>query len=133
MIKIKVGKKKTKGAIVVILDDQDRTLLLKRIPQAYWAPDQWAFPGGKIDDGETPLAAAIRETEEETTLEVLNLRPLAIEPPKPVEIYYTRDFTGTVQIDEEHTDWMWATREEAKDYDLAPQVLEMLDWVLENE
>jgi len=133
MIRIKMGKKKIKGAIVVILDDQNRTLLLKRDPRAYWAPQQWAFPGGKIDDGETAMAAAIRETKEETTLEVLNLRPVAIEPPKPVEAYYTRAFTGTVQIDEEHTDWTWASREEATDYDLAPQVLEMLDWVLENE
>jgi len=29
---------------------------------------QWAFPGGRIDDGETPLQAAIRETSEEIGL-----------------------------------------------------------------
>ncbi|MEM7095326.1 MAG: CoA pyrophosphatase [Actinomycetota bacterium] len=29
---------------------------------------QWAFPGGRIDEGETPLEAAIREAEEEVGL-----------------------------------------------------------------
>lgn len=29
---------------------------------------QWAFPGGRIDDGETPLQAAMREAEEEVGL-----------------------------------------------------------------
>jgi len=29
---------------------------------------QWAFPGGRIDEGETPLEAAMRETQEEVGL-----------------------------------------------------------------
>lgn len=33
-------------------------------------PNQFAFPKGKIDDGETPLIAAIRETEEEANFDV---------------------------------------------------------------
>ena len=30
----------------------------------------WEFPGGKIEPGESPQAAAVREIREETTLEV---------------------------------------------------------------
>jgi 8-oxo-dGTP pyrophosphatase MutT (NUDIX family) len=37
---------------------------------------QVAFPGGKIDDGETPLAAALRETQEEIGLEAGVIEPL---------------------------------------------------------
>ncbi|EAX95291.1 hydrolase, NUDIX family protein [Trichomonas vaginalis G3] len=33
-------------------------------------PNQFAFPKGKIDEGETPLLAAIRETEEEANFDV---------------------------------------------------------------
>lgn len=29
-------------------------------------PGEWCFPGGKLEDGETPAAAAVRETKEET-------------------------------------------------------------------
>lgn len=32
--------------------------------------NQWAFPGGRLDDGETPLQAAIREIDEEIGLTV---------------------------------------------------------------
>lgn len=40
---------------------------------------RWVPPGGKIEDGETPSAGAVRETEEETGLRVqLHGRPAAV-------------------------------------------------------
>jgi 8-oxo-dGTP pyrophosphatase MutT (NUDIX family) len=38
--------------------------------------DDWSFPKGKVDRGEHPLAAAVREVEEETGLHVRLGRPL---------------------------------------------------------
>ena len=38
--------------------------------------DDWSFPKGKVDRGEHPLAAAVREVEEETGLRVRLGRPL---------------------------------------------------------
>ena len=54
------------GAIVIILDSQDRVLLLRRTPGNYWAAGQWGFPGGKLEPGESAKEAAIRETKEES-------------------------------------------------------------------
>jgi 8-oxo-dGTP pyrophosphatase MutT (NUDIX family) len=45
---------------------------------------QVAFPGGKIDEGETPLAAALREAQEE-----IGLRPGAVEPLGWLDPYLT--------------------------------------------
>ncbi|OIO25078.1 hypothetical protein AUJ14_04970 [Candidatus Micrarchaeota archaeon CG1_02_55_22] len=51
----------------MVLDGNNRVLLLHRnTPQR----KQWEVPGGKIESGETPDAAAIRELKEETGLDV---------------------------------------------------------------
>ena len=42
------------GAIVLLLNADNEVLLLLRPSHALWAPDLWAFPGGKIEEGETP-------------------------------------------------------------------------------
>lgn len=45
-------------------------LVARRASDAAHLPDLWEFPGGKIEAGETPQEAAIREAREETGLEV---------------------------------------------------------------
>ena len=121
------------GAIVVLIDAHDRVLLLLRPKIARWAPEKWGFPGGKIEPGETPEAAAIRETKEETTLDVIGLKEIKLGIDIGVSTYYTRDYRGTVEIDYEHDDWGWLTREELTDAATAPNVLEIYDWILKNE
>ncbi|HHZ94235.1 MAG TPA: NUDIX domain-containing protein [Flavobacteriales bacterium] len=120
------------GAIVVILDKDNKVLILRRAPGDYWGGDKWAYPGGKIETGETPEQAAIRETKEETTLTVSNLKEIELGLDKPVSAYYTRDYNGNVKIDFEHTDWAWAGMDEIKNYDLAPDTYVMYEWALNN-
>jgi 8-oxo-dGTP pyrophosphatase MutT (NUDIX family) len=43
-------------------------LLCRRAAKLNKHAGQWALPGGRIDEGETPLEAALRETEEEVGL-----------------------------------------------------------------
>lgn len=120
------------GAVVVILNKRDEVLILKRPHWIDWAPDQWALPGGEIEENESPLTAAIRETKEETTLDVRKLKIISLTLDNPIAPYYTRHYTGNVQIDFEHTDWTWVARADIETYDLAPGVLKLYDWVLQN-
>jgi 8-oxo-dGTP pyrophosphatase MutT (NUDIX family) len=50
------------GVVVVRRDDDDYRFLLLR------AYRNWDFPKGLVEAGEAPLAAAVREVEEETSL-----------------------------------------------------------------
>jgi|TARA_R110000765_G_scaffold42271_1_gene89464 8-oxo-dGTP pyrophosphatase MutT (NUDIX family) len=120
------------SAVVVILNKRDEVLILQRPHWIDWAPDKWALPGGSIEENESPLTAAIRETKEETTLDVRKLKIINLTLDNPIAPYYTRYYTGNVQIDFEHTDWTWVARADIETYDLAPGVLKLYDWVLQN-
>lgn len=54
-----------KAAGILLLSKQDRILFLKRGAGSD-NPGEWCFPGGRLEENEQPIDAAIRETEEET-------------------------------------------------------------------
>ncbi|MBX4335453.1 8-oxo-dGTP diphosphatase MutT [Bartonella raoultii] len=60
-----------------LLDQENRILLTER-PQGKSLAGLWEFPGGKVEQGETPEASLIRELEEELGVHVQanNLLPL---------------------------------------------------------
>jgi 8-oxo-dGTP diphosphatase len=54
----------------VVLVDADGRVLLARRPDGKSMAGLWEFPGGKVDQGETPEAALIRELREELGIDV---------------------------------------------------------------
>jgi 8-oxo-dGTP diphosphatase len=56
-------------AACALIDADGRVLLAKRPPGRPLA-GLWEFPGGKVEPGETPEAALIRELEEELSIKV---------------------------------------------------------------
>ncbi|MDR7153545.1 8-oxo-dGTP diphosphatase [Sphingobium xenophagum] len=51
--------------VAVALIDADGRVLLQQRPPGKAMADLWEFPGGKVEAGETPESALIRELEEE--------------------------------------------------------------------
>jgi mutator protein MutT len=63
------------GVVVVVVNSQNKILLNKEY--RYVIDDyDWEVPGGGIDTGETPQAAAVREVKEECGIEINELMPL---------------------------------------------------------
>lgn len=112
------------------LKHQRHYLLLKKAPY-------WTFPGGKMEKGETPRDAVIREVREETGF-CLNSYPLT----KLGQLYIRRpdcDFAFTlfhielkekieVKLSEEHTDFDWILEEEVPSLPLMPGGLEAFEY-----
>jgi ADP-ribose pyrophosphatase YjhB (NUDIX family) len=65
---------RVEGANVLATDGEGRILVVKPT----YTRD-WMLPGGRVERGETPHAAAIRETREETGLEVTLERLLLVD------------------------------------------------------
>lgn len=51
-------------SLVAMFNADDEVLLLKRKTDVH-CPNVWSFPGGKLEEDEMPLQAAIRELKEE--------------------------------------------------------------------
>ena len=122
-----------KGSAVAILDDDNSMLLLMRSGKSRWMPNRWGLPGGKIESGETSEEAAIRETKEETSLDIQNLSSLKDFSDKAVDLFYTTSYDGNVQIDFEHDDYEWVPRADVEQYNTTPGIVEIFDWILKNE
>lgn len=66
--------KLTDVAAAVIERPDGCFLLGQRAPDTFY-PGYWEFPGGKVEPGETPSAALVRELHEELGIEVLRADP----------------------------------------------------------
>ena len=66
-VPIPVGTRRAAAVAVALVDDDDGTgvLLTRRAAGMRAHPGQWALPGGRIDQGETAVEAALREMDEE--------------------------------------------------------------------
>ncbi|GAO77425.1 MULTISPECIES: (deoxy)nucleoside triphosphate pyrophosphohydrolase [unclassified Sphingopyxis] len=56
--------------VAVALVDRDGRLLVQQRPEGLSMAGLWEFPGGKLEPGETPEQALIRELEEELAIDV---------------------------------------------------------------
>src|SRR5262249_41374309 len=84
-------------------------LLLKRTGKEH-EDGTWAFPGGKIEEGETPEQAARRESVEETGIEPGDLEQIDHTDNGSVEFttYLARIGRSDPVLNDEHTGFVWA-------------------------
>lgn len=113
--------------VAVALVDADGRVLLAQRPQGKSLAGLWEFPGGKVQAGETPEAALIRELHEELGIDVKEscLAPLTFASHGYeafhllMPLYVCRRWEGTVTPREgQNLAWVRPTR--LADYPMPP-------------
>jgi 8-oxo-dGTP pyrophosphatase MutT (NUDIX family)/heme-degrading monooxygenase HmoA len=106
-------------AVSVFVRRGDRLLALKRSTRADAAPGVWDVVSGRVQSGEHPYDAAVRETREETGLVVtLERSPVVaytarrLDQPMQVVGFRALSERGEVTISDEHDACAWMTIDE---------------------
>lgn len=124
---------------VALIDIDGRVLLAQRPPGKSMA-GLWEFPGGKVEVGETPEAALIRELQEELGIDTWAscLAPLTFASHSYVDfhlmmpLFACRKWEGTPQAREGQT-LKWVKPEDMRDYPMPaadiPLISVLRDWL----
>ena len=126
-------------AAVALIDPDGRVLLAQR-PVGKSMAGLWEFPGGKIEAGETPETALIRELHEELGIKTWQtcLAPLCFASHSYddfhllMPLYVCRKWDGIVRGQEEQV-LKWVKPKDMSDYPMpaadVPLIAMLRDWV----
>ena len=124
-------------AAVALIDSDGRVLISKR-PEGKQLGGLWEFPGGKVEPGERPETALIRELREELTIDVSEscLAPLTFASHAYNEfhllmpLFVCRRWTGIVQ-GAEGQEIKWVPPLKLKDFPMPPADVPLIPHLVE--
>jgi len=113
--------------VAAALVDADRRVLIAQRPVGKAMAGLWEFPGGKVEPGETPEAALIRELEEElgVTTQTACLAPVSFASHSYekfhllMPLYVCRKWQG-IPAPKEHIALKWVRPQGLRDYAMPP-------------
>jgi len=107
-----------------IISHKGRILLCQRHRNSSRFPMKWEFPGGKVEDGETPEQAIVRELKEELGIDVgdiqlINNYNFAYKDELPFQLYFFKilNYSGSI-TNVQFEDILWVKPETILDYDI---------------
>ncbi|MFA0832573.1 MAG: NUDIX domain-containing protein [Methanobacterium formicicum] len=110
---------------VLLTDEDNKILILKRSTDSKTNPGKWEFPGGKVDQGESFDQALIREVYEETQLKislehVVGISEQNLHLIRAVHIIMSgKIIEGNLTLSSEHEGYAWVFFENLDKYELA--------------
>lgn len=113
--------------VAAALIARNQNILVQQRPQGKPMAGLWEFPGGKVEAGETPEAALVRELEEELGIivEIGALSPIAFASESLGDkhlvllLYTCRDWVGEAQ-NLESADMKWVALAELQHLEMPP-------------
>jgi 8-oxo-dGTP pyrophosphatase MutT (NUDIX family) len=123
------------GAAILVLDEYNRLLMLKRSDSGCWG-----LPGGATEPGEKVETAAMRETREEAGIEIGEMSlfgvfsgpelfykyPNGDEVYNVTIVYLSQTWQGQITLNEEHTEWGWFAAHEIPE-DVSPPIQPVIE------
>lgn len=125
---------KTIKVVAAIIRNQDRIFATQRGYGEF--KDGWEFPGGKIEEGETPENALIREIREELDTEIsVGEKITCVEYDYPkfhlsMDCFWAEIVSGDLVL-KEHEAAKWLSMEELDSVDWLPADLELIEKIKE--
>jgi len=124
--------------VAVALVDADGRVLIARRPPGKTLAGLWEFPGGKVEAGERPEIALIREMKEELTIDVAEscLAPLTFASHVYTDfhvlmpLYVCRRWKGVVHPTEGQ-ELQWAKPVRLRDYPMPPADLPLIPHLID--
>ena len=122
--------------VAVALIDVDGRVLIAKRPEGKTLAGLWEFPGGKVEPGERPEAALIRELREELGIEVSEscLAPFVFASHAYdsfhllMPLYLCRRWDGVVAA-REHDALAWVRPNQLSDYPMPPADEPLVAWL----
>ena len=125
---------KTVRVVAAIIIENDKVFATQRGYGEF--KDGWEFPGGKIEEGETPENALIREIREELDTEIsVGEKITCVEYDYPkfhlsMDCFWAEIVSGDLVL-KEHEAAKWLSREELDSVDWLPADLELIEKIKE--
>lgn len=122
--------------VAVALIDADGRILIAQRPEGKALAGLWEFPGGKVEPGERPEEALIRELNEELGIDVQQacLAPFVFASHAYdsfhllMPLYLCRRWSGVV-VRREHAALAWVKPERLSDYPMPPADAPLVAWL----
>jgi 8-oxo-dGTP diphosphatase len=122
--------------VAAALVDRDNRVLIAQRPEGKSLAGLWEFPGGKLDAGETPEEALVRELREELGIEVCLtcLSPFTFASHTyddfhlMMPLYVCRDWEGEVSPREGQA-IKWVRTKDLNSYPMPPADLPLIPWL----
>jgi len=114
----------TKVVSFIVYTDGDRILWMRRTKD-----NSWGFPGGHVEEGESPIEGAIRESREETAY-VPRTGLMEILEDGNVHLFHCNDGEFEPALNDEHDAFIWAPMDDAPE-PLFPKIADQTEEIEE--